>query len=59
MEVDTVARGGHGTVLVTQGAAEYELIWFLQQRLRAVSWPHWRLRCMQPLLDHGTGVARP
>ena len=32
---------------------EYELIWLLQQRLRAVSWPHWRLRCMQPLLSHG------
>jgi len=32
-----------------QGIREYELIWLLQQRLRAVSWPHWRLRCMQPL----------
>ena len=31
-----------------QSIREYELIWFwlLQQRLRAVSWPHWRLRCM-------------
>ena len=38
--------------LSTQSAAEYELIWLLQQRLRAVSWPHWRLRCMQPLLSH-------
>ena len=32
-----------------QGIREYELIWLLQQRLRAVFWPHWRLRCMQPL----------
>ena len=38
----------------------YELIWLLQQRLRAVSWPRWRLRCMQPLPDgHGMGVVRP
>ena len=37
----------------------YELIWLLQQRLRAVSWPHWRLRCMQQLLGHGMGVVRP
>ena len=36
-----------------QGIREYELIWLLQQRLRAVSWPHWRLRCMQPLLGRG------
>ena len=47
----------------TQGAAEYhreyELIWLLQQRLRAVPWPHWRLRCMQPLHGHGMGVVRP
>ena len=42
-----------------QGIREYELIWLLQQRLRAVSWPHWRLRCMQPLLGHGMGVVRP
>ena len=28
-----------------QSIREYELIWLLQQRLRAVSWPHWRLRC--------------
>jgi len=26
---------------------------------RAVSWPHWRLRCMQPLHGHGMGVVRP
>ena len=33
------------------------MIWLLQQRLRAVSWPHWRLRCMQPLLSqHGMGL---
>jgi hypothetical protein len=38
---------------------EYELIWLLQQRLRAVSWPHWRLRCMQSLHGHGMGVVRP
>ena len=39
---------------------EYELIWLLQQRLRAVSWPHWRLRCMQPLiLGQGMGVVLP
>jgi len=37
----------------------YELIWLLQQRLRAVSWPHWRLRCMQQLLGYGMGVVRP
>ena len=38
-----------------QSIREYELIWLwlLQQRLRAVSWPHWRLRCMQPLHGHG------
>jgi len=43
-----------------QSIREYELIWLLQQRLRAVSWPHWRLRCMQPsLLTHGMGVVRP
>jgi len=42
-----------------QNIREYELIWLLQQRLRAVSWPHWRLRCMQPLHGHGMGVFRP
>ena len=42
-----------------QSIREYELIWLLQQRLRAVSWPHWRLRCMQPLHGHGMGVVRP
>ena len=43
-----------------QSIREYELIWLLQQRLRAVSWPrYWRLRCMQPLLGHGVGVVRP
>ena len=26
LAADTVARGGHGTALATQGAAEYELI---------------------------------
>ena len=44
-------RGGHRRIkprsrrCSTQGAAEYireyELIWLLQQRLRAVSWPHY------------------
>ena len=38
-----------------QGIREYELIWLLQQRLRAVSWPHWRLRCM--LQPHCTATA--
>jgi len=42
-----------------QNIREYELIWLLQQRLRAVSWPHWRLRCIQPLLSHGMGLVRP
>ena len=42
-----------------QSIREHELIWLLQQRLRAVSWPHWRLRCMQPLHGHGMGVVRP
>ena len=43
-----------------QSIREYELIWLLQQRLRAVSWPHWRLRCMQPLMhSHCMGVVRP
>ena len=42
-----------------QSIREYELIWLLQQRLRAVSWPHWRLSCMQPLHGHGMGVVRP
>ena len=37
-----------------QQSREYELIWLLQQRLmHAVSWPHWRLCCMKPLLGHG------
>ena len=31
------------------------LIWLLQQRLRAVSWPHWRLRSM--LQPHCTATA--
>ena len=38
---------------------EHELIWLLQQRLRAVSWPNWRLRCMHSLHGHGMGVVRP
>ena len=42
-----------------QSIREYESIWLLQQRLRAVSWPHWRLRCMQPLHGHHMGVVRP
>ena len=42
-----------------QQSRQYELIWLLQQRLRAVSWPHWRLRRMQPLHGHGMGVVRP
>ena len=32
---------------VRQSIREYELILLLRQRLRAVSWPHWRLRCMR------------
>ena len=33
-----------------QSIREYELILLLKQRLSAVPWPHWRLRCMlQPL----------
>ena len=42
-----------------QSMREYELIWLLQQRLRAVSWPHcWRLRCMQPAATaHCTATA--
>ena len=36
-----------------QSIREYELIWLLRQLLLAVSWPHWRLRCMQPLHGHG------
>ena len=42
-----------------QSIREYELIWLLRQRLRAVSCPHWRLRCMQSLHGHGMGVVRP
>ena len=42
-----------------QSIREYGLIGLLRQRLRAVSWPHWRLRCMQPLHGHGMGVVRP
>ena len=43
-----------------QSIGACQLIWLLQQRLRAVSWPHWRLRCMQPALHgHGMGVFRP
>ena len=42
-----------------QSIREHELIWLLQQRLGAVSWPHWRVRCMQPLHGHGMGVVRP
>ena len=42
-----------------QSIREYELIWLLQQRLRAVSSRHWRLRRMQPLHGHGMGVVRP
>ena len=38
-----------------QSIREYGLIGLLRQRLRAVSWPHWRLRCMQPLHGHGMG----
>ena len=41
-----------------QSIREYALIWLLQQRLRAVSWPHWRLRCMQPLHGQSMGVFR-
>ena len=42
-----------------QSIRENPLIWLLQQRLHAVSWPHWRLRCMKPLRGHGMGVVRP
>ena len=38
-----------------QSIREHELIWLLQQRLRAVSWPQWRLRCM--LQPHCTATA--
>ena len=38
-----------------QNIGDYELIWLLQQRLRAVSWPQWRLRCM--LQPHCTATA--
>ena len=60
-EAEAQAIAGDGRCS-TQGAAgirKYELIWLLQQRLRAVSSPHWRLRCMQPLHGHGMGVVRP
>ena len=59
MEAETEQRSRRRA---RQSIREYELIWFwlLQQRLRAVSWPHWRLRCMQPALHgHGMGVVRP
>ena len=46
VEAETFARGGHITALATRGAAEYDFISLLQQRLRAMFWPHWRLRCM-------------
>ena len=62
-EGEAIAGDAHSATLSTQSAPEYreyELIWLLQQRLRAVSWPHcWRLRCMQPLRGHGMGVVRP
>ena len=38
-----------------QSIREHELIWLLQQRLRAVSWPQWRLRSM--LQPHCTATA--
>ena len=53
LEADTVARGRHGTALATQGAAEYELIWLLQQRLRAVS------MASLALALHASATARP
>ena len=57
MEAETEQRSRRRA---RQSIREYELIWLLQQRLRAVSWPHWRLRCMQPALHgHGMGVVRP
>ena len=56
MEAETEQRSRRRA---RQSMREYELIWSLQQRLRAVSWPHWRLRCMQPLHGHGMGVVRP
>jgi len=31
-----------------QSIREHELIWLLQQRLRAVSWPHWRFAANSP-----------
>ena len=60
MEAETEQRSRRRA---RQSIREYELIclmiWLLQQRLRAVSWPHWRLRCMQPLHGHGMGVFKP
>ena len=57
MEAETEQRSRRRA---RQSIREYELIWLLQQRLRAVSWPRcWRLRCMQPLHGHGLGVVRP
>ena len=57
MEAETQQRSRRRA---RQSIREYALIWLLQQRLHAVSWPHWRLRCMQPALHgHGMGVVRP
>ena len=42
-EGEAIAGDAHSATLSTQSAPEYreyELIWLLQQRLRAVSWPH-------------------
>ena len=58
LETDAARRRPQGAAEL-ESIREYELIWLLQQRLRAVSWPHWRLRCMKPLHGHGMGVVRP
>jgi len=46
-----------------QSIREYELIWLLQQRVRAVSWPHCTLalalHAAATLHGHGMGVVRP
>ena len=52
MEAETEQRSRRRA---RQSIREYELIWLLQQRLRAVSWPHWRLRCI--LQPHCTATA--
>ena len=54
-ETDAAQQRSRRRVRQSREHMSNELIWLLQQRLRAVSyWPHWRLRCRQPLLGHGT-----